>query len=270
MHGQYNRCIIEPFIIPWRNNMKTIKILSSIIALLVTVVVVAVACLFVFMDPNKLKPVIEQEVQKQTGYVMVIEGKLSWSFYPRLGVKIAHLTLRSPEQATPFIDLRDVNMATELKELLHGIQKLQGDVYISDIKLGGLQGQRAHIGMHWQNKVLTLQPLTLSMYQGELHGSAHGSNLSGMPKWDWNIEANQVLLKPLLIDMNGKDSKLVISGAGHLIMQGSTQGKSKEQILNNLNGSLAYDVKNGMLEGMDINYYIQSADALINKKTLPT
>lgn len=249
--------------------MKIIKILLSIVALLIGIAVIAVACLFMFMDPNQLKPVIEQEVQKQTGYVMAIDGKLTWTLYPKLGVKIARLTLRNPAQAAPFIELSNMTMATELKELIHGNQKLEGDIYVSDVKLNNLQGQDAHIGVHWQDKVLTLEPMKLNMYQGTVHGVAHANNLATMPKWDWNVEANGVQVKPLLADLNGKEGKITLSGAGHIIMQGATIGKSKDQMINNLNGSVAYDVKNGVVEGLDINYYLTAADALINKKPVP-
>ncbi len=63
--------------------MKFLKILVSVLLLIVFVGVLAVVCLYIFIDPNKLKPVIIEEVKNQAGYDLNIEGNLSWSFIPQ-------------------------------------------------------------------------------------------------------------------------------------------------------------------------------------------
>lgn len=248
--------------------MKLIRMLFCFIGLLILVCIVVVGSLIVFFDPNKMKPVIVEEVMNKTGYQMTIEGKLSWSFFPILGVKIDRLTLSEPKQKQPFVDLSGITVATELSQLLHGNEKLQGDVHIASAKLMNVQMTNARIELHWQDNVLTMQPIIASLYDGSLEGTVHGRNLSGVPHWDWDMKFNHIQLSPLLRDVNGGETKLSIDGLGEVALQGATSGQGHDQMLSHLNGTADFSIHNGVVKGVDLNYLLQSADALINKKPI--
>jgi uncharacterized protein involved in outer membrane biogenesis len=249
--------------------MKPIRIMLSVVGLFMLVAVIAIAAFMMFMDPNKLKPVIINEVMKNTGYQLAIEGKLSWSFYPTLGVKVERMMLTDPHQTVPFLELRDVSIATELTKLLRGRQQMQGVLHIASMKLMNIQAENAYVGLHWEHQMLTLQPITASMYHGSVKGSAYGRDLENMPRWDWNVSFSQVQMKPLLQDVNGADSKLTIDGNADIKLMASTWGKNKAQLLNNLNGTTEFNLKNGIVSGVDLNYLLQTADALMNKQAVP-
>lgn len=248
--------------------MKIIRILLSILGLLIFVAIVAVAGLLFFVNPNKLKPVITEEVLKQTGYHLAIDGNLSWSFYPTVGVKVDHLTITAPQGSTPFVDAKNVTIATELSKLLHGEQVLQGDVNIGDMTIMHMHATGAHVKLIWQDHVLTLDPITAYLYSGTLEGKAHGKELSTIPSWGWDVELNQVQLKPLLQDVNGADSRVKIAGAGKVKISVATKGNTREQVLSNLNGVTIFSLNNGVIEGADLNYIVKSADAIINKQPI--
>lgn len=245
--------------------MKLIKVLFAIVVLIVVIAVIAGVSLVMFMDPNKLKPVIAEEVQKRTGYQIMLDGTLSWSFYPRLGVKISHLALRSAGQAAPFVDLTNLTIATEFMQLITGTEKLNGEIYIADVKLMNMKAKNVRIKLGWQNNELTMQPMTADLYAGTMDGAVHASNFMATPKWDWDINLKQIQVRPLLTDLNGSNGKLNLSGVADVKMKAYTQGNTKEAMMSNMNGSLAYSLNNGVLEGIDINYLLQTADALLNK-----
>jgi len=247
--------------------MKIVKKLLYVLILVIIVAGLALIALSVLINPNKLKPIIAQQIATQTGYQVIIDDKLSWSFYPRLGVKVQHMTFNTPGLPI-FADLQDVLIATDLIQLFKGQQPLEGSVYIASIKLMNLQLSKAHAKLIWHNGVLTLKPLTASLYEGTLQGEAHGNQLTTMPHWDWNVEFNDVQLKPLLQDLNKGNTKLNLVGIGRINMQAVTQGKSKEQLLNYLNGTLQFSLNRGTVEGMDLNYLVQSAEAIINKQPI--
>lgn len=247
--------------------MKFIRILFSIVLLILIVAAIAFACLVMFVDPNQLKPVIAKEVMKATGYQLKIDGDLTWSFYPRLGVKVDHMSLSEPNQAA-FADLYQVTIASELTNLLKGTQKLQGEVYIGSVKLYKVQLTQTYAGLHWQDGMLTLEPITAKLYDGKLKGVAHGINLSADPHWDWSMMASDVALKPLLQDVNGANSKIVISGVGEVSMTLATYGKLKNQLFSHLNGISSFSIKNGVVEGIDFNYIVQTANALLNSQPI--
>ena len=248
--------------------MKYLRMACSVVLLAIVVAALAIAALIYFVDPNKLKPMIVAEVDKQTGYQLTIDGALSWSFYPRVGVNVEHMTLQSPPQTTPFLDLHDVTMTTELSQLIRGNEKLQGDLRIADIKLMNLHLTNAAVNLHWQDSILTLQSLKASLYDGTLVGEAHGQELSLLPKWDWRVALTRVQLKPLLDDVNGADSKVKLSGTTDVTLKAAAQGKSKEEIFKSLNGTSEFSLHQGAIEGIDLNYLVQTADALLNKQPL--
>ena len=134
---------------------KAFRIILWIVLLFVVVCALALSALYISADPNKLKPVITSEVLKRTGYRLDIDGDLSWSIYPQVGVKAAHLTLTAPNEKHAFLDLQRVNIAVELSQLLRGVNKLRGEVHIASAKFMNVQATSALVGLHWQDKTLT-------------------------------------------------------------------------------------------------------------------
>ena len=160
---------------------KAFRIILWIVLLLVVVSALALAALYMFADPNKLKPVITSEVLKRTGYRLDIDGSLSWSLYPQVGVKAAHLTLTAPNEKHAFLDLQRVHIAVELAQLLRGVNKLRGEVHIASAKFMNVHVTSALVGLHWQDKTLTVRPIQASMYGGSLSGMVRAKNFSDVP-----------------------------------------------------------------------------------------
>lgn len=247
---------------------KAFRIVTWVLALLVTVCVLAFGALYIFADPNKLKPAITNEVMKRTGYHLVFDGNLSWSIYPQLGVKAEHITLTAPNQNNPFIDLRRVNIAVEPWQIFYGTSKLRGEVHIAEAVLMGVHMTSALVGLHWQDGAIILRPVQAYLYGGSLSGVARGKDFSAVPAWNWDVSLSHVDMLPLLVDANGDSSKLRIGGTGQLRINGSSRGRNSQEMLSNVNGVTNVSVKNGKLEGIDFNYLIKSADALLNKQSV--
>ncbi|MGR5529748.1 AsmA family protein [Vibrio alfacsensis] len=73
------------------------KKLLLVIAIPVVVILAAVLALTVFVNPNQFKPLIVEQVQKQTGLELVIEGDISWQFFPSIGFELGRTELRNPQ-----------------------------------------------------------------------------------------------------------------------------------------------------------------------------
>lgn len=247
---------------------KTLRKSFYIVVLVLIVCVIAITAVVTFIDPNRVKPVIISEVLKNTGYKLTIDGRLSWSLYPRLGIKVDQMTLTAPDQTEPFIIMKDITMAAELLQLLRGYQTLQGDLHITNLTLMNVQAQNTKVTLQWQNNILTLSPMSLSLYGGTMDGVVHARDLSGNPHWDWNVQFTQINLQPLLHDINGENTKLNLAGTGQVKLQGEAQGRSKQEIIRSTNGSGEFSLTKGSVDGIDLNYLMQSADAVLNKKDL--
>ncbi len=246
---------------------KVVKLLTWIFVLFFVVAVLAVGALYVFADPNKLKPVIANEVLKRTGYRLVFDGDLSWSLYPQVGVKAQHITLTEPKQQNPFIDLKRVNIAIEPSQLIFGEHTLSGEVHIADLTLMNVHMTSALVGLHYQNGAVIFQPLQATLYGGSLSGNARAKDFSSVPAWNWDLTLSHVDMLSLMSDANGSDTRLKISGAGQIRINASTRGTNQLEMMSNLNGGADFSVSNGKVEGIDIKYLLQNAKAMLNQET---
>ncbi|MFA0013710.1 AsmA family protein [Vibrio lentus] len=72
------------------------KKLLIFIAVPVFVVVAAILALVLLVNPNQFKPLIVEQAQKHTGLELVIEGDISWQFFPSIGFELGQTELRNP------------------------------------------------------------------------------------------------------------------------------------------------------------------------------
>ncbi|CAE6949701.1 protein involved in outer membrane biogenesis [Vibrio sp. B1REV9] len=73
------------------------KKLLLIVAIPVVVILAVVLALVVFVNPNQFKPLIVEQAQKQTGLELVVEGDISWQFFPSIGFELGRTELRNPQ-----------------------------------------------------------------------------------------------------------------------------------------------------------------------------
>lgn len=72
--------------------------LLAAVGILALVLVGVVVYVTTFFDPEDLKPRLVEVVQEESGLELSLEGPLSWSFYPRLGVSVEKAEAWLPDQ----------------------------------------------------------------------------------------------------------------------------------------------------------------------------
>lgn len=65
--------------------MKFFQRFINILLVSIVILILGIAALCMYVDPNRLKPLITSEVRKRTDYQLDIDGNFTWSFYPRRG-----------------------------------------------------------------------------------------------------------------------------------------------------------------------------------------
>ncbi|APX94514.1 membrane assembly protein AsmA [Halomonas sp. 1513] len=106
-----------------------LRTLLAVIGVLGLVVVGAVVYVTTFFDPNDLKPRLIDVVREQTGLELTLDGPLTWSFYPRLGVSVADAEAWLPEQPgdeAPFAALDKAEVSLAFAPLLTGEIAIEG------------------------------------------------------------------------------------------------------------------------------------------------
>jgi len=73
------------------------KKLLLIIAIPVVVIVGALIALVTLVNPNQFKPLIVEQAKTHTGLDLVIDGDISWQFFPSIGFELGQTQLRNPQ-----------------------------------------------------------------------------------------------------------------------------------------------------------------------------
>ncbi len=245
------------------------SILRSGLNILITcviIIIVAVTALYVFVDPNRLKPYITETVRKQTGYQLDIDGNLGWSVYPRIGVEAESMQITAPQEKHPFIIMQNAVLGMDFLQLLRGKSNLSGDVHIKYLTLGNMHAENVTAEIAWEDNVLTLSPVSATLYDGWMSATVHARDLTKTPHWDWDAQFSRIQLKSLLLDLSGKDSKLMVDGTGQLRMEAVTSGSTKSDVIKHMQGNLSFSLTNGTVTGIDLNYLVNTAAELIQKQ----
>lgn len=127
-----------------------LRTVLAVIGVLGVVMVAAVVYITTFFDPNDLKPRLIEVVREQSGLELALEGPLSWSFYPRLGVSVEQAEARLPDQeqdAPPFVAFERAEVSLAFASLLSGEIAIDG-LQLDDMQLN-LERDEAGRG-NWQ------------------------------------------------------------------------------------------------------------------------
>ncbi|WP_445158681.1 AsmA family protein [Halomonas sp. E14] len=115
---------------------RLLQTLLAAIGVLGVAVVAAVVYVTTFLDPEDFKPRLIEVVREHSGLELTLDGPLSWSFYPRLGVSVERAEARLQEQALdspPFLAFERAEVSLAFAPLL------RGEVAIEGLTLDGMQ-----------------------------------------------------------------------------------------------------------------------------------
>jgi len=148
------------------------RALLAVVGVLGILVVVAVVYITTFFDPNDLKPRLIEAVRNQSGLELRLDGPLSWSFYPRIGVTVkdaeAWLPAQSPDDA-PFVGFANAEISVAFTPLL------TGDVSIDGLILDGMRLNLARDAQGQGNWQVLLDRLAENDNGDQLPPNAGGS-----------------------------------------------------------------------------------------------
>ena len=112
--------------------MKVLKTLLLVAGGIVALVVVVIAIVAATFDPNKYKPEIVAAVKDKTGRTLAIEGNLSLSFFPSIGIAVGKASLSEPNDSRIFARVEQAKVSLALLPLL------SKQVVVDRVTLSGL------------------------------------------------------------------------------------------------------------------------------------
>lgn len=109
-------------------------------------------------------------------------------------------------------------------------------------------------------------PISAKLYSGQFNGTFYVDVKTNEPYYQFLGQAFKIDLASFLDDLSGKHP---LSGRAQMTFDLRSAGLTKDRFIRSLNGNAKITVKDGYLEGVDIPYYYQSAQALVKKQPMP-
>lgn len=145
--------------------------------------------------------------------------------------------------------------------------KMVGQFTIGYWHFNQLKISDVQIEAQYQQGLLRLHPITASLYQGKLQADTSINFNKSVPQIALEANLQHVNVEPLLQDLSSSEKKIKIKGEANINFDVTTQGNSKEAILSHLNGTGNLQVRNGIISGVDVGYWVDTAEAIVSKQT---
>lgn len=238
-----------------------INILSSLVVLLLTAVIV----LITQVNPNDFKPQVTERFHAATGKYLALNGDLQWSFFPWVALQANDVKISKDNSHKQLIaQIEQAKIQIKLLPLFKKEVAIDA-LKISSLKLISGAKQRVYNVTDLKLKsdpIKFNQPFAFHLKFALLSDAPkiHGDfKLSGEITLDKNKLENWKTQGTLL----GTQLQFEKITAKKFELQFSVQNGST------LNGNGRFALNNGVLQGADIRYWINTADALKNKQPIP-
>ncbi len=125
---------------------RALRITLITLGIILLVLVAAIFGATQLIDPNDFKPRISELTRKHAGLELDIQGELSWTFWPSLGVSVGRTETRLPGEDELFAALDEAHLGVAVWPLL------LGEVRADAIRLDGVEANltRTEDGGNWQ------------------------------------------------------------------------------------------------------------------------
>lgn len=124
--------------------------MSILLGMLMLLAILAAVCLVTLVNPNNLKPMITEKVMTYSGRQLTMDGDLSWTLFPYLGVKIGHIMISNPPgfQQKIFAEVEHATVGVKLLPLFHKQIESSG-ITLEGMKLFLIKNAQGNTNWNW-------------------------------------------------------------------------------------------------------------------------
>ncbi|MBC7945253.1 MAG: AsmA family protein, partial [Burkholderiales bacterium] len=135
-----------------------------------------------------------------------------------------------------------------------------GSLRIGALTFSNIKSSNIKLDLKAKDGNVNISPLSANLYQGSLNGSVALNAATSAPQIGLKQKLTGVAIGPLLRDLNGADS---LEGNGNVALDITAQGTTVDAMKRNLNGTMAADLVNGAIKGINIAARLREAKATI-------
>ena len=164
--------------------------------------------------------------------------------------------------ADDVIDVGEIEIPVELIRAL----KARGSVHLDEAFLGPMTFTNLQLGINSEDGRLRLHPITAEFFDGSYNGDVRIDASGAVPSLSVNERISGVNLQAMAKTVFEADN---ISGTieGNFALNG--RGVTIADIRRDLNGTMAFELADGAVEGTDVWHQLRSARALYKREEAP-
>ena len=136
-----------------------------------------------------------------------------------------------------------------------------GGVRIGAFKMANIKLSQLRLNMKAHNGVVNISPLSANLYQGSMIGSL-SVNAQATPSIAIQQNMSAIQIAPLLKDAANFDT---LEGKGNVVLNLSAQGSTVSALKKTLNGSMALNLADGAIKGINIAQKLRDARSMLGR-----
>lgn len=142
-----------------------------------------------------------------------------------------------------------------------------GSMTIKNLTMMKLNMTDATVSINAQNGLINVAPIKANLYSGSTNTTISYNVRSAVPSLTVNSNTQGIQLQPLMKDFVGIDK---ISGKTDFSLNTTSTGANTISLTNTLNGNGKFSLTNGKINGINLAYQLQRAQAMISKSAQPS
>lgn len=160
---------------------------------------------------------------------------------------------KEPEQPLDLSALRTLN--------------LDGSLRIGSFKVANVKTSQVRLDVKAHNGQVNINPLSVNLYQGSAELSASVNAAPATPDFAVNGNLTGINIAPLLKDAADLD---ILEGRGNITLNLATQGNLVSALKKALNGSMAVNLADGAVKGINLPKLVQGVQSLGKSSSMET
>lgn len=188
------------------------KKLLLVLGIVILTISIALLALVTLVDPNQFKPLLVEQVKKNTGLDLVVDGDIQWQFFPSLGFSLGKTELRNPDgfENQNLFKVDTIGIDVSVIPLLQ--KKLEiGNVNLSgaELHIETLKDGKRNIDVLSQKSSATEQQTVSSSAQStapqsdNVSSSKDGSG-TGLSTDDWSINLAGITVSDTSVEIQDR------------------------------------------------------------------
>lgn len=140
--------------------------------------------------------------------------------------------------------------------------QITGSFKLDQLLLGKIKITHINLPINGQNGIYAFHPITAKLYGDNISANVTANVTGKVPHWQVSYQLSDIQVGAFLKDAYGYNN---LSGIGKSNGQFTATGINSDSIIHSLTGSGEVQLTQGSLEGIDIAYWWQVGNRLLNK-----